>query len=73
MQATSPKRSACGELLVQATESDGSLALTDRTANVLRAYIDNEPVRTHDRMDMTIRRRSAKARVSADGSPQVTN
>ena len=54
-------RSARGELLLQANESAGSLVLTGKTADVLRAYIDNEPVSTRDRADMTIRRRSSKA------------
>ena len=54
-------RSARGELLVQANESAGSLVLTGKTADVLRAYIDNEPVSTHDRADMTIRRRLARS------------
>jgi hypothetical protein len=49
-----------GELLVQANETAESLVLTGKTADVLRAYIDNEPVSTHDRADMTIRRHSAK-------------
>ena len=49
-----------GELLVQARESADSLVLTGKTADVLRAYIDNEPVSTDDRADMTIRRVSAK-------------
>lgn len=51
-------RSLRGELLVQAHQSAESLVLTGKTADVLRAYIDNEPVSTHDRADMTIRRRS---------------
>jgi hypothetical protein len=53
-------RNARGELLVQVNDSPESLVLTGKTADVLRAYIDNEPVSTHDRADMTIRRRSSK-------------
>ena len=53
-------RSARGELLVQAHDSANGLVLTGKTADVLRAYIDNEPVSTDDRADMTIRRHSSR-------------
>ena len=47
-----------GELLVRATDSPESLLLTGKTADVLRSYLDDEPVSTHERSDMTIRRRA---------------
>lgn len=49
------RRGLTGELLV--TASDQSLLLTGKTAEVLGSYIDDEPVMTGDRLDMTIRRR----------------
>jgi hypothetical protein len=48
-------RGISGELLV--TASDQALLLTGKTAAVLGSYIDDEPVTTSDRLDMTIRRR----------------
>ncbi|HEY3052603.1 MAG TPA: hypothetical protein VGK04_04365 [Thermoanaerobaculia bacterium] len=50
------KRGIGGELLVCATDSGENLLLTGKTAEVLRSYIDEEPVSTRDRGDMTIRR-----------------
>ena len=52
----SVQRSAAQELLVRAANSDESLLITGKTAEVLCAYIDSEPVRTEDRADMTLRR-----------------
>ena len=49
-------RSAAQELLVRAERAGESLLITGKTAEVLRAYIDSEPVRTEDRADMTLRR-----------------
>ena len=49
-------RSAAHELLVRADRAGESLLITGKTAEVLRAYIDSEPVRTVDRADMTLRR-----------------
>lgn len=48
------RRAATGELLVSAYDGE-DLLLTGRTASVLRGYIDNEPVRMHERLDMTQR------------------
>lgn len=48
-------RGVTGELLV--TSSHQALLLTGKTAEVLGSYIDDEPVSTSDRFDMTIRRR----------------
>ena len=47
-----------GELLVRATDSGETLLLTGKTADVLRSYLDDEPVSMRDRGEMTIRRRS---------------
>ncbi len=49
-------RSAAHELLVCADRAGESLLITGKTAEVLSAYIDSEPVRTEDRADMTLRR-----------------
>ena len=49
-------RSAAQELLVRADRAGESLLITGKTAEVLRAYIDSQPVRTEDRADMTLRR-----------------
>jgi hypothetical protein len=49
-------RSAAGELLVLAERSNEHLLITGKTAEVLRAYIDRDLVRTEDRLDMTLRR-----------------
>ncbi len=50
------ERAAGGELLISAPQAKESLMITGKTAEVLRAYIDDQPVRTQDRLDMTIRR-----------------
>lgn len=50
------KRSNAGSLLVRADDASEDLLITGKTADVLRAYIDREPVRTEDRLDMTLRR-----------------
>ena len=50
------QRSASQELLIRANDSDETLLITGKTAEVLCAYIDSEPVRTEDRADMTLRR-----------------
>ena len=49
-------RGVSGELLVKA--NDQTLLLTGKTAEVLGSYIDDEPVSTRDRLDMTMRRRA---------------
>ncbi|HEX9163175.1 MAG TPA: hypothetical protein VF980_15830 [Thermoanaerobaculia bacterium] len=51
-------RGVTGEILVRATNCGESLLLTGKTASVLRSYIDDEPVSTRDRLDMTLRRRA---------------
>lgn len=50
------ERSSAGDLLVRASQIEESLLITGKTAEVLRSYIDSEPVRTEDRTDMTLRR-----------------
>lgn len=50
------ERSASGNILIRAPKANESLLLTGRTAEVLRSYIDGEPVRMRDREDMTVRR-----------------
>jgi hypothetical protein len=50
------QRSAAQELLVHAENAGETLLITGKTAEVLCAYIDSEPVRTEDRADMTLRR-----------------
>ena len=50
------ERSAGQELLVRAEGAGETLLVTGKTAEVLCAYIDNEPVATEDRADMTLRR-----------------
>ena len=49
-------RSPRGDLLIMAAKADESLLITGKTAEVLRAYIDDEPVSMQDRSDMTVRR-----------------
>ena len=49
-------RSAAGELLIRAEQTSDDLLITGKTAEVLGAYIDQEVVRTEDRLDMTLRR-----------------
>jgi hypothetical protein len=41
---------------VHAENAGETLLITGKTAEVLCAYIDSEPVRTEDRADMTLRR-----------------
>jgi hypothetical protein len=52
----SVERSSGQELLVRADGADESLLITGKTAEVLYAYINSEPVKTEDRADMTLRR-----------------
>ena len=52
-------RSASGQLRVACEETGDSLFITGKTAEVLRAYIDCQPVRSIDRGDMTLRRQVA--------------
>ena len=49
-------RSSAGNLLLRAATINESLMITGRTAEVLRSYIDDDPVRMEDRLDMTMRR-----------------
>jgi hypothetical protein len=50
------QRSSAQELLIHAENNGETLFITGKTAEVLCAYIDSEPVRTEDRADMTLRR-----------------
>jgi len=50
------ERSAAQEILIRAGNSGEALLITGKTAEVLCAYIDSQPVRTEDRADMTLRR-----------------
>ncbi len=50
------EHSAAGDLLVHCQEVGESLLITGKTAEVLCAYIDCQPVHTEDREDMTLRR-----------------
>jgi hypothetical protein len=50
------ERSSTGEIVVHDEESRESLLITGKTAEVLRSYIDCQPVFTADRLDMTLRR-----------------
>ncbi len=52
-------RSAGGELLIRCEEAGESLFITGKTAEVLRAYIDCQPVHSNQRGDMTLRRHVA--------------
>ena len=52
-------RAAAGQLMVACEKTSESLFVTGKTADVLRAYIDCQPVRGIDRDDMTLRRRGA--------------
>ena len=52
-------RSAAGQLLIACEETGESLFVTGKTADVLRNYIDCQPVRGIDREDMTIRRHAS--------------
>ena len=51
-------RSAAGNILVRAETTNDALLITGRTAEVLRSYLDGEPVSMIDRGDMTVRRPS---------------
>jgi hypothetical protein len=53
------ERSVVGHVLVRCDELGESLLVTGKTAAVLRAYIDCQPVHTKDRGDMTLRRQAA--------------
>ena len=48
-------RSASGDLRIGAAGTDETLIVTGRTARVLCSYLDDEPVRTSDRLEMTQR------------------
>lgn len=50
-------RGACGELLLSCEATGEKLLLTGKTAEVLRSYLDDEPVSMRDRLEMTQRRR----------------
>jgi hypothetical protein len=50
------ERSAAQELLIRAGNAGEALLITGKTAEVLCAYIDCQPVGTEDRADMTLRR-----------------
>ena len=52
-------RGTSGDLLISTSASRETLLLTGKTAEVLRAYLDDEPVSMDDRADMTVRRRIA--------------
>lgn len=56
------ERAPGGDILVKADKAGESLLITGRTAKVLGAYIDNEPVQTDDRTDMTQRIRAGLSR-----------
>ena len=64
----SVSRSAAGNILIRAEKATESLLITGKTAEVLRSYIDAEPVRMADRDDMTVRR--APANYSATNVPR---
>ena len=53
------ERSAAGGLRVWCETIGENLLITGKTAEVLRAYIDCQPVRGIDRGDMTLRRQAA--------------
>lgn len=55
-------RSAAGNILVSADKANESVLITGKTAEVLRSYIDHEPVRMTDREDMTVRRQTDEPR-----------
>ncbi len=48
-----------GDLLISSVATDDTLLLTGKTAEVLRSYLDDEPVSMRDRADMTVRLRIA--------------
>jgi len=51
------ERAVTGEILARPIGSRESLFITGRTADVMGGYIDQTPVWTDDRSDMTLRRR----------------
>ena len=53
------ERAAAGQLLIACEKTGDSLFVTGKTAEVLRAYIDCQPVRGIDRDDMTLRRHAS--------------
>ena len=53
------ERASAGQLLIACEEAGESLFITGKTAEVLRAYIDCQPVRSIDRGDMTLRRHTS--------------
>lgn len=56
-QSISVQCGFAGELLISCAASGKKLMLTGKTAQVLRSYLDDEPVSMRDRLDMTTRRR----------------
>ncbi len=52
-------RGTNGDILISTNGSAETLLITGKTAEVLRAYLDDEPVSMKDRADMTVRRRIA--------------
>jgi hypothetical protein len=52
-------RSAGGDILISSAMAKDTLLITGKTAEVLRSYLDEEPVSMRDRADMTVRRRIA--------------
>ncbi len=50
------RRSDGGNVLVSAEQAGDALLITGKTAEVLRSYIDGQPVGTDDRDDMTLHR-----------------
>jgi hypothetical protein len=55
------ERSEAGHILLRMTKRDETLMITGKTAVVLSAYLDNEPVRMADRFEMTQRRQITAA------------
>ena len=49
-------RSSAGNVLLRSENPKETLMITGKTAEVLRSYIDDEPVKMEDRLDMTQRR-----------------
>lgn len=56
-QSISVQCGFAGELLISCAANGKKLMLTGKTAEVLRSYLDDEPVSMSDRLDMTTRRR----------------
>ncbi|HSP14154.1 MAG TPA: hypothetical protein VLV78_05320 [Thermoanaerobaculia bacterium] len=52
-------RASSGDIRVSSAATSDTLLLTGKTAEVLRSYLDEEPVSMRDRADMTVRRRIA--------------